>query len=109
MKGIVVLVPFPYTDLSATKLRPAVILLENESDIVVAFISSKLPATHNPAAVLLMHSDPGFAMTGLKTDSAIKLGKVATIIRTMVAGVIGELPETARQEVNQKMADLYRI
>ena len=56
-----------------------------------------------------MHSDPGFAMTGFKTDSAIKLGKVATIIRTMVAGVIGELPETARQEVNQKMADLYRI
>jgi mRNA interferase MazF len=109
MKGAVVLVPFPYTDLSSTKMRPAVILLENENDIVVAFVSSKLPATQNPAAVILMQSDPGFVMTGLKTDSAIKLDKIATIIRTMVAGVIGELPDTARQEVNRKMADLYRI
>jgi len=48
-------------------------------------------------------------VTGLKTDSAIKLDKITTIIRTMVAGVIGELPDTARQEVNRKMADLYRI
>lgn len=109
MKGTVVLVPFPYTDLSATKMRPAVVLHESESDVVVAFISSKLPVTQNPAAVIIMHSDPGFAMTGLKTDSAIKLDKIATILRTMVAGVIGELPQPARKEVNQKMADLYRI
>jgi mRNA interferase MazF len=109
MKGEVVLVPFPYTDLLATKMRPAVILPENESDIVVAFVSSKLTAAHNPAAIMLTHSDPGFAMTGLKTDSAIKLDKIATILRTMVAGVIGELPQTARKEVNRKIADLYRI
>ena len=109
MKGAIVLVPFPYTDLSATKMRPALILLENGSDIVVAFISSKMPASPGPAYVMLMRSDPGFKMTGLKTDSTIKLDKIATIIRTIVAGVIGELPKTARQEVNHKMADLYRI
>jgi mRNA interferase MazF len=90
-------------------MRPAVIIHESESDIVVAFISSKLPVIPNPAAVILMHTDPGFTMTGLKIDSAIRLDKVATIIRTMVAGVIGELPQPARNEVNQKMADLYRI
>ena len=109
MKGAVVLVPFPYTDLSATKMRPAVIMTENESDVVVAFISSKMPVSPGPATVLLIQSDPGFMMTGLKTDSTIKLDKIATIIRTMVAGVIGELPATIRQEVNGKMVDLYRI
>lgn len=68
-----------------------------------------MPASPGPANVMLMQSDPGFNMTGLKTDSTIKLDKIATIIRTTVAGVIGELPETARKEVNHKMADLYRI
>jgi mRNA interferase MazF len=83
-------------------------MADNEKDVVVAFISSKMPVTPGPATVLLIQSDPGF-MTGLKTDSTIKLDKIATIIRTMVAGVIGELPATIRQEVNGKMADLYRI
>lgn len=93
----------------ATTLRPALILLENGPDIVVAFISSKMPAAPGPAYVTLRQSDPGFGMTGLQTDSAIKLDKIATIMRTMVAGAIGELPETARTEVNRRMADLYRI
>ena len=90
-------------------MRPAVILLENEIDIVVAFISSKLPDSAGPAAIAILQSDPGFGATGLKTDSVIKLDKIATIIRRMVAGVIGELPETPRREINRKMADLYRI
>lgn len=43
MKGKIILVPFPFTDLTATKLRPALVLLEGEQDVVVAFISSKVP------------------------------------------------------------------
>jgi mRNA interferase MazF len=42
MKGKIVLVPFPFTDLTATKLRPALVIYEGEKDIVVAFISSNL-------------------------------------------------------------------
>lgn len=43
MKGKIVLVPFPFTDLSASKLRPALVLYEGYRDVVVAFISSKIP------------------------------------------------------------------
>ena len=32
MKGAVVLVPFPFTDFSATKLRPALVLHVNNHD-----------------------------------------------------------------------------
>jgi mRNA interferase MazF len=42
-KGDVVLVPFPFTDLSQTKLRPAIVLYvqpEGE-DITLCFISSQ--------------------------------------------------------------------
>lgn len=109
MKGSVVLVPFPYTDFTATKLRPALVLLDTGPDVVVAFISSQIPENISPAGITLTRSTPDFLKTGLKTDSVIRLDKITTIIKTMVAGVIGELPEPARKEVNKKMADLYRI
>jgi len=109
MKGAVVLVPFPYTDFSATKLRPAVVLPGHDPDIVVAFISSKIPDSPAPAGIVLTRSMPEFLKTGLKTDSVIRLDKITTIIKTMVAGTIGELPQEIRSEVNQKMTELYRI
>lgn len=41
-KGDVVLVPFPFTDLSSKKRRPALVLLASEYDVVLAFITTKL-------------------------------------------------------------------
>lgn len=38
-KGDIVLIPFPFSDLSGAKNRPAVILIETDEDITVAFIN----------------------------------------------------------------------
>ena len=40
MKGKFVLITFPFTDLSKTKVRPALILHEGNEDVIAAFISS---------------------------------------------------------------------
>ena len=44
MKGKIVAIPFPFTDLKGTKVRPALVIDEGHEDVIVAFISSKLPA-----------------------------------------------------------------
>jgi mRNA interferase MazF len=81
LKGKIVLIPFPFTDLSSTKLRPALVLHEGEKDVVVAFISSR---TENlePTDIIIDKKQPEFKQTGLKLTSTLKIDKIATISRS---------------------------
>ena len=49
-KWSIVLVPFPFTDLSAAKKRPALIISPNNyneyQDVIIAFVTSKLNIQH---------------------------------------------------------------
>ena len=41
-KGSVFLIPFPFTDLKGSKIRPAVVLYKSELDVTISFITSEL-------------------------------------------------------------------
>ena len=89
-RGDIILVPFPFTDLSSAKVRPALILSatnEKKPDVIVCFISSNLE-TDNPHAV---HIEPK-ASNGLKVPSLVRFDKIATLDKRIVLGAIGSLP-----------------
>ena len=109
MKGKIVLVPFPFTDLTAAKLRPALVLYEGDRDVVLAFISSKVYAGAGPAGVMVTPSHAGFSKSGLKVDSVIRLDKIATVLKDLMVGELGELDDGLRAEVNAKFTKLFRI
>ncbi len=109
MKGKIVLIPFPFTDLTATKLRPALVLLEGQRDCVVAFISSKIPPELSSTDVLISEEHEEFAGTGLKRTSLVKLDKIATISRDLLIGEIGEIGKSLKTEVNKKLQEIYRL
>jgi mRNA interferase MazF len=108
LKSKIVLIPFPFTDLTATKLRPALILYEGEQDVVAAFISSR---TEKPKAtdIIINEKHPEFKQTGLKLASVIKLDKVATISKTLIVGEIGEVGTKIKKAINRKIAELYTL
>lgn len=72
-RGDIVLVQFPFSDLSQTKLRPALVLAasRNIDEITLCFISSQKVQSLNYNEFSIVKSDDDFAQTGLKTDSKI--------------------------------------
>ena len=67
IRAKVVLVPFPFDDLSCSKVRPAVCLTEAVGPyrhLVLAFISSRKPATLLESDVVLDSDDDGFPVSG---------------------------------------------
>jgi mRNA interferase MazF len=90
-KGKIVLIPFPFTDLSSSKRRPALILLERKEDVVVAFISSRIPPILEDQIILINKNHKEFLNTGLKDDSVIYLDKITTIAKDLITGEIGEI------------------
>lgn len=109
MKGKIVLIPFPFTDLTAAKLRPALVLYEGDRDVVLAFISSKIHAGADPVGVIVTASCAGFPKTGLKVDSVIRLDKIATVLKDLMVGELGELDDDLREEISAKLAALFRL
>lgn len=81
--GKIVLIPFPFTDLTSTKVRPALIISAKNSqqDVMVAFISSNT----NNSGLIVKKSQAN----GLKVDSTIRFDKIATLNKKLVLGEIG--------------------
>ncbi len=90
-RGDIVLVPFPFTDLSGQKVRPALIISPNpiREDILVAFISSVIPSVPEPDEYVLDTTYPTFARTGLKSRAVFKMGKMAILHRSLILRRLG--------------------
>jgi len=103
-KGDIVLIPFPFTDLTGNKLRPALVLTETHLDLTIAFITTQLQ-WQEPTDILLQ---PGYS-NGIKKTSLIRLSKIATVDRSLVVGKIGEIGPTVIPELNVKLKLLFQI
>ncbi len=102
-RGDVVLVRFPFTDLRATKLRPAIVLASHGEDVIVVGVFSVLATDINTTWLLLDERDPSFAQTGLRKSSVAKGEKVAVLHRSVVHAVIGSLSPILLDAVARKV------
>jgi len=88
--GDIVIVSFPYTDLVSFKARPAVVVAQtkdNYNDVIVALISSVVPATVSPYQMVLQPDN----INNLRAPSVIKVSRLATVEETKIVAVIGKL------------------
>ena len=90
--GEVWLVRFPFTDLTTTKLRPALVLATHGEDIISLGVFSRIPETLRQTWVLIDDRDARFGQTGLKKSSVIKAEKIAVIHESVFQKRLGDLP-----------------
>lgn len=103
-KGDILLIVFPFTDLSGTSLRPAVVLVETLHDITVCFITSQLHWRED-TDVFLTPSPTN----GLRMPSLIRTSKIATLEKSLAKGLLGRLDEREMSDLNQKLIDLLDL
>ena len=103
-KGDIVLITFPFTDLSGSKLRPAVILTDTTLDLTVCFITTQIQ-WQEPTDVTLLPN----LTNGLKKQSLIRTSKIATLDRKLVKGLLGKLTSNELRELNNKLKVLVQL
>jgi mRNA interferase MazF len=103
-KGDIILVTFPFTDLSGSKLRPALVLFSGKEDVTVAFITTNLSEVGLSDMILKVNPT-----NGLKKESLLKLNKIATLDFELVMGRIGNLSESELKEVDKKLIETFKI
>ncbi|HLD20518.1 MAG TPA: type II toxin-antitoxin system PemK/MazF family toxin [Patescibacteria group bacterium] len=105
-RGKIILVPFPFTDLTSQKVRPALILSEPgrvTGNVIVAFITSKVLKLGPRGSVVVEEGTPAFEQTGLKVPSLIRCDKIATLDTQIVLGEIGSLSTSSMRKVNSAL------
>ncbi len=106
-RGKIVLIPFPFTDLTRNKVRPALIVsssLTNNNDVILAFTSTAFDASKmSPTDELLLVTDADFSATGLKKSSVFKMDKLATIERSILLGELGEVSAILQTKLDFKL------
>ena len=110
-KGDIVLVPFPFTDLSQTKLRPAIVLWADSRsrDVTLCFISSQGVENLNEGEFSLNPTDGEFQGTGLKVASKVRVTRIATIERGLISRRLGKLGNRQTQQLNLALITAFKL
>jgi mRNA interferase MazF len=88
MKGEVVVIPFPFSDLTGSKRRPALVIADwGGADVMLCQITSQ--GKFDGREVGLSRSD--FASGGLPIDSNIRPNKIFTADRRIIRSVAGRI------------------
>ena len=103
--GLVVLLRFPFSDLSSSKLRPAVVLAHaGGADWVLCQVTSN--PYGDPEALPL--GATSFASGGLSRDSFARPGKLFTASEAIVVRVAGSLTPVAHRRIVEAVVNLIR-
>ena len=107
-QGDIVLVPFPFTDLSSAKKRPGVVVSPDpfnrlSQDVILVAITSHFTTDEDVTVI----ADADFLEGRLPQRSAIKLAKIFTIHSSLVLRRIGALKRAKTEEILERLRQLF--
>ena len=104
--GQVVLVPFPFSDLAGSKLRPAVVLADaGRGDWVLCQVTSN--PYSDPHAIQLVESS--FRSGSLQVTSYVRPGKLFTANSSLMVSHVGYLEMERVRDIIEAVVSLLRM
>ncbi len=105
VKGDIVVLPFPYSDLSASKKRPAMVLADLKGDdIILCQITSQF--VKDDYAIALDNSD--FVKGSLNQPSNIRPNRLFTAEKSIIDRKIGTVKPDVFERVVDKLFEIIR-
>ncbi len=104
IKGDIVLIQFPFTDLRGSKLRPALVIATTGLDLTVCFITTQLQWKESTDIELVPSSE-----NGLKTNSLIRISKIATIDKKLAKGILGHISKNQIEDLNINLKSILKL
>jgi mRNA interferase MazF len=100
--GDLVLVTYPYVSGTQSKIRPALILLDTgDADVVAARVTTQ--------PVRTQHDIPlnGWRQAGLRAPCTVRLHKLATVDKTSIIRVVGQIDPGDRPKVAAALLQMF--
>jgi len=110
-KGSIYLSEFPFPDLKSSKIRPVVVLYEEEgfNDVTIMAISSMANKKNEPHTILLSSEHRDFNKTGLRKESVILPWRTATIKKNRLFYRLGCLTQRYMDELDIMLLNKLKI
>jgi mRNA interferase MazF len=100
IKGNVVVIPFPFSDLSGAKLRPALVITNMDGeDILLCQITSKQKEDKHAIEI----SSKDFEVGNLPLTSFVRCSKIFTADREIIKKVSGKISKQKMKLVTDKI------
>ncbi|MDB9425656.1 type II toxin-antitoxin system PemK/MazF family toxin [Microcystis aeruginosa CS-564/01] len=111
MKGQIVLIQFPFDDLSSSKVRPAYCLtnkIGGYQHIIFALITSRIPENLLRTDIILSSESPDFMISGLRQSSAIRLDHLVTLRSSLIQRQLASLSLKTQTLIIDILSDILR-
>jgi mRNA interferase MazF len=104
IKGEVVVIPFPFSDLSGSKRRPALVLADLAGDDILLCQITSQNSPKDILAIPLLAAD--FKSGALSLASNIRPNRLFTADKTLIIKSVGVINAVIHQEVIDKIHSL---
>lgn len=106
-QGFIVLIPFPFTDLSSTKIRPALVIsngLLRGDDLILCAITSQHSGIHEIEL-------PGASLEkgALPLKSYVRTGKIVSLQRKTIRGIVAKVHKQKLKEVLSEIKSVLEL
>ncbi|WP_342305735.1 type II toxin-antitoxin system PemK/MazF family toxin [Methanolobus sp. ZRKC5] len=104
-KGTVVILPFPFSDLTASKKRPALVIVDLAGEDVIL---CQITSNHRLDGYEVPLRKDDFADGHLKVDSLIRTNKLFTATKDIIIAEVGKVTDAKIKDVDEKLIAMIK-